>query len=187
MDDDNPLADTGELPADDLQERAIAEEPTVDELEAALEAEDYDADQIRALQQAESGGQNRKTAHEALSATLEDVTGDDSEADEAADESDAEANNSNQSPRIQRAITGAGATGAGIESINLPDPRGDDAPDTVRIVTEAMVMSFAGQEFEAGEHDIEYTVRVKQALESENNEVRLSEDDPLHPDIDDGE
>jgi hypothetical protein len=197
MADENPLTGTGDLSPYELRDHANEESPTVAELEEAIKSEGYTLAQLKMLKDAE-GTTDRKTAYEALDGAIEDVedgiptlgeadslqqSQTDTDHTMSANESEngAEANSCDEDPKIQKALKGAGATDSGTEGVCLPDPYGDDAPETVRIVTEPLVMGFAGDEYESGEHDVDYNLRVKQGLETATNEVHLSESDPHYP------
>jgi len=172
-------------------------ERTVDDLRD-ISSDEHSADELRALLNDErnrTDDEPRSTAIEALEDAFDAATaGPDIDDAPVTDPSPAENTTgmgadmeelaANDGVLERKRTPGAGATTAGLPGIVLPDPYGDDAPEEVR-VTVPERMTFAGDFFdEPGEHAVEYTMRVKTALETETNPVALAANDPLHPDYD---
>ena len=172
-------------------------ERTVDDLRD-ISSDEHSADELRALLNDErnrTDDEPRSTAIEALEDAFDAATaGPDIDDAPVTDPSPAENTTgmdadmeelaANDGVLERKRAPGAGATTAGLPGIVLPDPYGDDAPEEVR-VTVPERMTFAGDFFdEPGEHAVEYTMRVKTALETETNPVALAANDPLHPDYD---
>lgn len=142
---------------------------TVDDLESHVESESYTVGELRAIRSVEKDAEDRSTALEAIDEELNALTAGPTE--------------ERTTEGVDTAVytLGAGATERGVPAAGLPDPYSRDAPDSVRIVIDEP-MGFAGVMFEdSGEHDIDYSMRVKRSLESPTNTARLSQSDPLHP------
>jgi hypothetical protein len=172
-------------------------ERTVDDLRD-ISSDEHSADELRALLNDErnrTDDEPRSTAIEALEDAFDAATaGPDIDDAPVTDPSPAENTTgmdadmeelaANDGVLERKRTPGAGATTAGLPGIVLPDPYGDDAPEEVRVAVPER-MTFAGDFFdEPGEHIVEYTMRVKTALETETNPVALAANDPLHPDYD---
>lgn len=207
LSDDNPLSGTEELSGEShaFRDELADTEYYVDDLQEAIDAEVYDTEQLEALREIEEArNEPRKTALDALE-EVTDATTEASKSDNSEDEivepatsttpttSAAERNSCGASPAIQRATQGAGATESGAEGVCLPNPYGEDTPDTVRIFVPT-AMGFGGMFFpDKGVYDVAYAtdpddpsdetrgMQVKHSLESQNNPVHLSRNDPLHP------
>lgn len=145
---------------------------TVGELESHVETEPYSLDELRSIRAAEQAAENRTTALEAIDEEIDALTSGPTEESTTSSVSDGD---------NAVYILGAGATEQGVPGVDLPDPYANDAPETLRIIIDA-AMGIGGEMFEeSGEHDIEYTMRVKRSLETPTNTARLSNSDPLHP------
>lgn len=172
------------------------DDSTVDAVRSSLSENNYTGDEIRAaLDHERARDDPRSTAIKALEDAFDGATaGPDIDDAPVTDPSPAENTTgmdadmeelaANDGVLERKRTPGAGATTAGLPGIVLPDPYGDDAPEEVRVAVPER-MTFAGDFFdEPGEHAVEYTMRVKTALETETNPVALAANDPLHPDYD---
>lgn len=152
-------------------------EYTVDELESHVETEPYSVDELRSIRAAEKAAENRTTALEAIDEEIDALTSGPTEESTTSTVSDDD---------NAVYILGAGATEQGVPGVDLPDPYGDDAPESLRIILDA-AMGIAGEMIdESGEHDIPYSMRAKRTLEAATNTARLSPSDPRHPEHGDG-
>ncbi|ADJ14478.1 hypothetical protein [Halalkalicoccus jeotgali] len=194
--DDHPLSGTHEQAGEALRDRLTETDHTVDDLREAIDTGEYTAEQLRTFRRVEMRRDDpRSTALDALDEELDVLTSGPDLATEEPDLTPADVNSSSASPAMQRAGQGAGATEAGLEGVDLPDPYASGAPETLRIFVPT-AMGVAGEFYpDKGTYDVPYRtdpnggddtrgMQVKLSLESENNPARLSRRDPHHPEYD---